>query len=971
MPIIYFGSALNDRSLPQPAEESLGEIRLDTKGLIRTLEAYYGLYPKEERLEYLRVEQYRQLLQNELQKQPTAFFAASFAADPLATAETLLAFRDELLAAGYPLHLGPAVSCPPRIELLHRLEQSSLNADNAFDLLPGEADRINELIAAIRPAGHPALCIWIHEPAELLPPGIVRVLNALSKVGDWLQYLPLPSGSPLDSDLRRWQQTLLQSKWSEAIERSGDNFAAPSVSISAEFLARCTPEEALRIKAIKTQWSTAAFQKNKQLVNPTKADGSLIILRAKRETHLAAYIARILRDNSSWQPGVLMARKRQTLVNALRMEGLPSLGVPSSSLARPSLQVLKLVTSFLWDPVDLRKLMEFLTLVIKPLHRTLGYRLAAALAESPGLYSEAWFMALNQFFAEELPRITERDPSLDTKQLQQQYDFWFKRTRYDKSTRAPKSELRKIFVFLINWVRQLNDLEKTDSSGLHTLAAQAERAVALIDTLAEEDLSPLEVERIVRTVYEAAPAQFQLEELGSLPVAFNPAAVFGPVDQLIWWDFVQEEPAYFFSRWYPHEIAYLASGAWSNSPNEAAVHLISPVQQNDLLRWSETRPILHCQERLVICLPDRIEGAEMLPNPLWGDLKAIFGEDLDRLLIDIDQEQVKDPLPWQMPHFEELLIRELAAPRPFIQIPEPARLRGRDAETPTSLEDFIYHPHLWILRYGVKIKASQQLSLELGSRLRGKLAHRFIERLFVDPRPISEWTKTTVYNWVQEQEVDLLRKEGGLLLEYGAEPDRVQFRRQLQRAAWALIVTLQEDDWVKANVEQILEGELEELSLKGRADLVLERTDGQRAIVDLKWRGKTRFTNLIRNREDLQLTLYARMLQDKSDQTINTAYFILSEPLLLARNQSAFKRAEAVDQEANDADVQAEILEKLLATLFWRKQLLEAGQLEIRCSATIAELEEAYQKLDYDQLLEMRDNDARYDDYRALIGVIR
>lgn len=971
MPIIYFGSALNDRCLPQPAEESLGEVRLNAKGLLGLLEGYYGLYPKDERLDYLRVEQYRQLLQNELQKQPTAFFAASFAADPLATAEALLAFRDELSAAAYPLHLAPVSDCPPRIKLLHRLEKTKLDTDNEFDLLPGEADRINDLIAAIRTAGHPALCIWIHEPKELLPPGIVRVLDALAKAGDWLQYLPLPQGSQADSDLGKLQQTLLQSSWSEAVERSVGSFKAPSVAVSADFLARCTPEETLRIKAIKAQWSTAIVQEPKQLSSPVNADGSLVILRAKRETHLAAYLAQILRENSSWQPGVLMARRRQTLVNALRMEGLPSLGIPSSSLARPSLQVLKLVTSFLWDPVDLRKLMEFLTLVIKPLHRTLGYRLAAALAESPGLYSEAWFIALNQFFAEELPRIAERDPSLDTKQVQQQYDFWFKRTRYDKSTPAPKSEVRKIFVFLVNWVRQLSDSEKTDSSGLHTLAAQAERAVALIDTLAEEDLSPLEVERIVRTVYEAAPAQFQPEELGSLPVAFHPAGVFGPIDQLIWWDFVQEEPAYFFSRWYPNEIAYLASGVWSNSSDEAAIRLISPAQQNDLLLWSETRPILHCQERLLICLPDRIEGAEMLPNPLWGDLKAIFGADLDRLIIDVDQEQIKNLLPWHMPSFEELPIRELAAPRPFVQIPQPTRLRARDEETPTSLEDFIYHPHLWILRHGVKIKASQQLSLELGSRLRGKLAHRFIEKLFVDPRPISDWTKATVYSWVQEQELDLLRKEGGLLLEYGAEPDRVQFRRQLQRAAWALIAALQEDDWVKARVEQNMKGELAELSLKGRADLVLEKADGQRAIVDLKWRGKTRFTNLIRNREDLQLTLYAQMLQEQSQETINTAYFILSEPLLLARNQSAFKRAEAVDQEAKDADVQAEILEKLQATLAWRRQLLEEGQLEIRCTATIAELEEAYQDLDYDQLLEMRDNDARFDDYRALIGVIR
>ena len=971
MPVVYFGLAIGERSLPQPSIPSLGEHRLDTKGLLQLLESYYGLGTKEERTDYLRVEQYRQLLQAECQHNPNVFFSRSFSADPLASSQTLLEFRDELLAAGYPLHLAPPQNCPPRIALLHQVERNLLAADSPYEMLPGEADRIVELLSAIRPNGHPPLAIFVHEPEQYLPPGAIRILKKLRAVGDWVQYLPLPSISTKGTDLNQWQKSLIQESWAASLQRENGNISPPGLPLPTQFLNRCSALEANRLRQIQGDWLGPYSHSDGPIKASVRADGSLIILRAKRETHLAAYLAKILRDNASWQPNLIMTRKRQTLANALRMEGLPSLGVPSSSLARPSLQVLKLVTSFLWEPIDLRKLMEFLTLGVKPLNRVLGYRLAAALTESPGLYSEAWFIAHQQFFEQELPRLADRDPAIDSQQVKQQYDFWFKRTRYEISAKAPKTELHKIFVFLVNWVRQLSDAEKTDSTGLHTLAAQAERAVVLIDTLAEEELSPLEVERIVRTVYEPAPAQFHPEELGRLSVAFGAASIFSSVDELVWWDFAQEDPEYFFSRWYRQELSFLASGCWSDQPESAKIQLLGPDQKNELLAWSEARPVLHCNEQLLICLPDRIEGSEVLPHNLWGGLNAIFGDDIERLIVEIDQEHDASILPWELPQFDFLKLQTLAAPRPFVHISEPDRLQSREKETPTSLEDYIYHPHLWVFRHGTKIKAINQLSLRLGSRLRGKLAHRFIERLFAETNSLSDWTKPKVFNWVKLQEVDILRKEGGLLLEYGAEPDRVQFRRQIQRAAWALVAALQEDNWTQAKVELDLQGQLDGLQLKGRADLVLTGNDGRQAIIDLKWRGKTKFSNLIRNQEDLQLTLYALMLHEKMNRKVSTAYFILSESLLLARNQNSFQRAEAIDPDSADEEIQKIILTKMRATLDWRNQQLQQGLLEIRCSETIAELEEAYQDLDYDKLLEMRENDAPFDDYRALIGLIR
>ncbi|MEL6667485.1 MAG: PD-(D/E)XK nuclease family protein [Bacteroidota bacterium] len=193
----------------------------------------------------------------------------------------------------------------------------------------------------------------------------------------------------------------------------------------------------------------------------------------------------------------------------------------------------------------------------------------------------------------------------------------------------------------------------------------------------------------------------------------------------------------------------------------------------------------------------------------------------------------------------------------------------------------------------------------------------------------------------------------------------------MQRAAWSLICSLRDNGWERLQSEIDLEGQIGELTLKARADLIAHHANGNIAVIDLKWRGKTRFKNLIRNREEIQLNVYAQLLDKQETSELYTAYYLLSDAQILARTNRAFANAEAIDAEANPMEVRAEILEKLLNTYRWRKSQLASGQLEIRCSKTLNELEDAYQELDYDLLLEMKDTDAPFDDYRALIGLVQ
>ncbi|MEM8586002.1 MAG: PD-(D/E)XK nuclease family protein [Bacteroidota bacterium] len=962
MPTIYFGMGFTERRLPLPSEPFLDEHSFDGLSFLAFLEGYYGFLPETERQEFLRIEKFRQLLRDDHERNPNAFYRASFLADPLATAEHVLGMRDELIAAGYPLHQQSSPDCPERISCLHRLENqlllSEAKPDNGSVWTLGAADRLRRLLAALEAGKHPALWVRVHEPFQLLDPGSKRLLKALHNCGDFVQYMPSPPPPTTQSILGRWQAETLHA-WNRDRE-AGEFPQAAAARPHHSFIERWVDEGQVLPKSWTFEdYPNVDISRYRDSKLPT--DDSLIIIKSFRETHIAAFLARLLQVHPDWKPALLMAKKRQTFDLAMRMEGLPSMGVPSTSLARPSLQVLKLIPTFLWEPVNLRKLHEFLKLTVKPLDRRLGYRLASAMSDNPGLFSESWFTASRQFFEEELPRLVAKDKRISAETIEDQYNFWFRRARYPIDGRAPKSEVRKLFVFVVNWVQSRTEEDKDDVLGLQTLSAQAKRAVELIDQMDETELNSLQVDRIVRTVYEAAPAKFQEEQQNSLPAAFHPAAVCGEVPELIWWDFVQEEPDYFFSSWLSNELDYLG---------ENGIELLSPEAKNQRQIWSRTRPLLFTRERMVLCFPQQIAGNEVSAHPLYGELEAIFGEQLDDMTIDLDADVEPAFLDWSSPSFSELGLRPLASPKPFVKIAGPERIRQREQESPTSLERFIYHPHQWVFPYGLLIKASRQPELRLGTRLRGLLAHRFMERIFAEDKPLEDWTKAELNQWIARKEPDILSREGGMLLEYGYEPDRVQFRRQVQRAAWALICSLRDNGWASVQSEIDLEGQIGDLVIKSRADLLAQAEDGSQAILDLKWRGKTRYRNLLRNREEIQLSLYAQLLEQASNGPVFSGYFLLSEAQALARTSHIFSDAELVDPDADPRQVRSEILEKLQHTYAWRKQQMTDGLLEIRCNQTLAELEDAYRDMDYEQMLEMKEANAPFDDYRALIGLV-
>jgi hypothetical protein len=301
-------------------------------------------------------------------------------------------------------------------------------------------------------------------------------------------------------------------------------------------------------------------------------------------------------------------------------------------------------------------------------------------------------------------------------------------------------------------------------------------------------------------------------------------------------------------------------------------------------------------------------------------------------------------------------------PRPHLRLPAPDRLLPVEYETVTQLESMLYYPHRWFFRQHLRFFPAGLLRVSAEAQLLGNLSHRMLEMLLRED--IARLGRADVYAWIDAQSIKLLEQEGSTLLLYGREPERKAFLNKVQRAAWTLVSLLRQNNWTVAHTELPLEGFLGDLPLRAKADLVLRRDD-EWAIVDFKWGGARRRREMIRNNEDLQLMLYAHLLPPP-EQWPHTAYFILEEGRMIARNRQAFREAVEAGGHDNHAEVCHLIIDRIGQTHAWRKAQIEQQSLELRTARTAPELSALYG--DVLDLLEMKTEDAKYDDYRFLLS---
>ncbi len=912
---LIFGLEFDELVLPDVGN-SAGAHVCGRRSLLHLLESHLGLSRHRPDVEVLRIERYRQALATYLQAHPEAFYAKSFEADPFATASTVLNRRDELLMAGWDFK--PGAGMPERLRVLSDIENlHSAGRGDQPPLPEGYADRFAAVIEQLQRRSHPLTEIWLNEPLEHLPAAFRRLFQTLRNSGQKPPIQSLWSESVLGqegSDLAHWQRVVLG-------QHQG---ASPKAK--------------------------------------AKADGTLLVLRCRRATDAAVFVAKWLQKNPDTSLGCIIPEKNRLLENALVQEGFPSLGMPSSSTARPVLQLLKLAPTFLWDPPDPYKILEFLSLQLKPMHADLAAALANQIANAPGLFSEGW----QRLVEDTLQQISDTQSEAAAAEARRQYEFWFQRRRYNQLQSVPREAAIEVFVHIARWAQRTFEWQDEKWNSLTVLREQALKVATLLQALPQERLTRLELERIVRTIYEPAPVVFLPRQVNHLPYVNHPAALSGPVPRLLWWNFVQNEAPHFFPRWYAPEYEWL---------KRHRIEPDNPAIENARMLWQQRRPVLAATQQLMLVIPDTITGQETEPHPLYADLLAAF-ENPEALQFDLDHYTgTKAMNHFELPARVPVEQQPLPPPRPFLRVRSLPSL-ARERESYTSLEKLLYYPYQWFMRYKLQLLPSPILSIAPERQLKGNLAHRLFEELLL--QPLHEFDRKRLDSWVEEKYAELVQRQGAVLLLYGKEPERVAFGNQLKRAAWSLVSTIQNDRWQVAGTEVRLEGTFpadgseDAIPVDGIADVVLER-NGEKAIIDLKLSSMTHFVNQIKNNEDLQPVLYACLLYQQENRWPHTAFFIIDKATMVTRSEGTFSSSEIIKSDQDLPTLYQEMIQKMARTYRWRIAQLMEGMLEVRCQETHPAIEQHYSSTEVPmlELLELHTDDAPFDDYQTLIGLVR
>jgi ATP-dependent helicase/nuclease subunit B len=910
---IYYGLYFDEVIFQKPQDES-GVLYLGSKGFLHFLEAHLGLEGHVERLEHIRTEQYRQALRKYLKNHSNIFYKNSFEADPLACAESLLARRDELLLAGWDFK---PVDEFPRLNTLADIEKQFTDSKK---LLEGIADRFDAVLQAVAELEIPVSHIFINEPEHLLPPQYKRLFEILRHKKVAISPIEMPKNDVLYSQNQ-----------------------ATDLNIFKDFIENKLPRG----------------EKQK-----LKSDGSIIVIQAARDTDAADYFAQILSKNPSFSPVFLIPDKNRVLDDALIQNGLPSFGLPSSSLGRPTLQLLKLVTTFLWRPIDPYKILEFVTMQAKPLDSDLGTVIANLISQRPGIGSDHWFYETTRFF-EDLDKKALDDKNINVQKIKNQYEFWFDRPTYDIEKSAPKDEIIAIFDHLKSWASAEFENSGGRNTSLIVLSEQARRIQEFLEELPDNDrfLTFLELERIIRTIYEPAPIQPRPCELGHYPYFHKESCVITEMDTLAWWNFTDTEGVHFFSRWYKNEIEFL---------KQNGVTLQSPQDENALMLWQRIRPVLKAKKQIILIAPKKINGKDTVEHPLMSHLHACF-EHIEPIVVDIDKN-LKDFTRLShllIPQKGRIEYHQLGKTQPFIELYS-RQLTKRNQETLTSLESLFYYPYQWVFKHKAKLNKSHILSIVKENTLKGNLSHRFFELVLKEDFTL--WNRQNVDEWVDSHSRRLFQREAATLMMYGYEPERIQLIRQIKYAIWTLINLIRQNKWTVEGTEQELKGQFSNIPVKGKADIVLRRpspigASDEFCILDLKWSGHSYRERLIKNAEDLQLVMYSRLLTEEENWA-HTAYFIIENARMLSRNTLAFNEIKPLLPDVDAFKMNAGIWDRMQKTFEWRLAQISEGRIEIRTNLTSKELEEIYGDELID-VLEMKNDDAKFDDFRTLIGLVK
>ena len=858
---IAFGLHLDGLN-PETPKTATGLAILGSKGLLEVLESQLGLptpapHPSEAPFNYL------QCLRDA--STPDRFFHRSLKVDPVNVARTLLNWREQWYEAGWDGTFSD--NAPKRL-----VDMAAVEAVSKGRVPPTHGERLQWIAEALVERRTQIERVELYTPFDDLPHAWQRVVDELPWVP--AASLKLSPAGPRGSDL-----ALVQTRLLSMPDRDDDAPVKPET---------------------------------------LKGDRSLIVVKSASKDLSADAIAEFLLQTGQIGRTLLVAKQDGIVLdNALERAGLPRCGFQRYTRFRGATQVLKLSLALVWEPVDPRRVLQFLLHPSGPLPSWIRSRLADAVAASPGIGGPEWVNTIQEIGQ----TLRERDDSgeAEVERLRSEIAYWLEGDRYDPSVGAPFETLLRSTKRVSTWASaQFHTVESESEAALFAAAhAQAEALLTELEGLRKsgaQRIARLELERRIDEVTTDAPDPSTYEEANHARAAISPAAVMSSWPKVVWWNLAPEKTTISYP-WSRHELAAL---------RESGVRLpeIESIVRRHSREW--LKPLCNATEQLVLVLHDDEGGT----HPLWTRIESLF-DGVEIVEIEPMLLAGENTLEALEVRTRVLPLMGLPAPRRWWSLPEECTVVTRRVESYSSLAKLCDHPHQWVLQYAARLRAGSAAEVMDGSRLFGNLGHRLFEEFFRNRDDWRQMPNKDVRAWVRSELPRVVEREGAVLLGPGRGVDHQRVAATLERALVRLVAHLRSAGVVRVTAEAHGEVSFAGRGLTGAIDLMLTRGNGQHAVLDVKWAGESYRHGLLAENRALQLATYSYLqkCQDESEAWPVGAFFILSTGNILASDAASFP--DAIVSPSNDGEGVANLWDRLRVTCDWRWAQLESGQIEV------------------------------------------
>lgn len=884
---IHFATHLSAR---QPAESKMnaaGTVYLNVPGLLSELEKRLGLggdFPTHRD----RLSRFQQALEQLFLQLPTAFYAESMKKDPVAVAEQLLGWRDELISMGW-------------------------NATDNFN-----ASRLQQLAEAEK--------LFFSDNMEHY-----GVADRWKDVNEKLAYTDIETLG-IAGIVSYDNLSLLHPQIQGVLEKLKDIVTETKISAHAEI----KPES--NLYKIQQGLETGAFQGELN-----ENDNSLHFIRFTDNLLAAEFMAAQI--EKGWNP-ILIGSDRSVLDDCLSARSCPATGSTLESANTSIIQLFKLLPVAHIAPLNIHNLMALLQSPFAPFNGSLRFMLSKVLSEKPGVKNKDWDKAISDFKEREQSKLTsDMQAKGETEQaiksavnaLTASHDSKIRHYLNFKNQHSTTVDLKNISEMLTDarkWViAKLNtgDTEevKRQFKRLGEMCAALALRIQLKMDEGQTELRNEEFLKLLHAVYEPADFINFPRQIHSAHALNHAGGAVAPADVFVWTDFyngIGNGGQRFLTDAEEQEIS--AKGA-----------RIYPVRNRMQLAFEACkRSVLLSKKQCILIVCETHNGEPATEHPLHTLINSAY-RDADKLITDYSPGMDLSPMLNIQCHYDNVEAVDLPLPAgEFLRI-NPNLVNPRNTESASSLEKLIEYPFEWTVQYAAQFKAGSAFAIPDMLLLKGNISHAAMEEMltpFEAGQQISQEQIEEILNQkILEGGANLLLPENRFELE--------AFRRDFIKSALSLVEIINLNNLKVIGCEKPLREEtdppfeIEHIGeVKGFMDLLLQKENGTFVVLDLKWAfNVAKYEKKIAEGSSIQLALYARA---KGMHT-ETAYFILSSNTLISRHNFQCGNANFIRTGLENDFSEESTMRRSVASYQYRMDELQRGEIEMAEGMKLEDME--------------------------------